>query len=540
VLTAASLGKSSRWPYIFTTLICLAVWAALLPVTYQANPWIYSWDSVAYIETANSIHAGRGLMQRSIDGINPAIWEPISWWPPGYPILIALVQAGGLSAQDAGLAVAIVAGGISVVVIAFMSLQLFSWPQAFLIALLTITAPTFLQISTQCMSDTSYFLFVTASVLCLVVWTLNYQSSYSWVFAAGVLAGAAWGTRYAALGLFAATGAFFLLHLYMMSRERVVKVIAAWTLGVAVFGLPLLIRNLTVFGTINPYHMRKSELSLWHNIGRTAKVVVEDITTSGALANLIGNWLGIFIVVAAIAALVTLAIWRPKAKEALDLLYRRRIEVLLVVYALIYSSIIIAARTKYRWGQEIDTRHMVQIYFAIWICGVAAATSIISRIGYRAIAGTIVSALLIVGAVLQFRMLHERVRYPADQSESVEAKIGDAAVKYLAGEVGPQQIVLSARAHLLRLYSNINARKLPHKSQIEFLPWISLEQINKMGREGFLWGITVEDVDGARNGDFGSWVKTLVEEPDSYEEFRQVRIPGPLPIFKFVGKKEGS
>jgi hypothetical protein len=35
-------------------------------------------------------------------------------------------------------------------------------------------------------------------------------------------------------------------------------------------------------------------------------------------------------------------------------------------------------------------------------------------------------------------------------------------------------------------------------------------------------------------------VKTLVEKPDSYEELRQVSIPGPLLIFKFVGKKEGS
>jgi hypothetical protein len=109
------LPNSGSSLVLLVTIVCLAVWGAFLPSMLTHNTWIYSSDSAAYIETALSINAGRGLVHRGILGLVPNIWEPIRFWPPGYPILIALAQLSDMSPTTAGLAVSLVSSGIFVI-----------------------------------------------------------------------------------------------------------------------------------------------------------------------------------------------------------------------------------------------------------------------------------------------------------------------------------------------------------------------------------------------------------------------------------------
>src|SRR5713101_3461444 len=106
------LTRRSTLPPLLVALVSLAVWIAFLPPTLAHNPWIYSWDSAAYIETAQSVLAGRGLVHRPIWGLSPDIWVPIAFWPPGYPILIALAQLIGLATPPPCLAVSLGSAGI--------------------------------------------------------------------------------------------------------------------------------------------------------------------------------------------------------------------------------------------------------------------------------------------------------------------------------------------------------------------------------------------------------------------------------------------
>src|SRR4051794_19278217 len=84
-----SCPRGRGWLIVSVAGFC--TWAALLPESY-ARSYIFTWDSAAYIECARSLHIGRGFQQRQIDGLETELWHPIAWWPPGYPIMIALVQ----------------------------------------------------------------------------------------------------------------------------------------------------------------------------------------------------------------------------------------------------------------------------------------------------------------------------------------------------------------------------------------------------------------------------------------------------------------
>lgn len=80
----------SRWHYAIAAVLGVAITAALLaailPVAYQyRDP-----DVASYIEAARNFLAGKGLsVSADLDKL-PSALEPLSLWPPGYPLLIAL------------------------------------------------------------------------------------------------------------------------------------------------------------------------------------------------------------------------------------------------------------------------------------------------------------------------------------------------------------------------------------------------------------------------------------------------------------------
>ena len=67
-------------------------------------------DSASYIEAARSLVQGNGLMRTApLARLDLAV-EPLSLWPPGYPLLIAAASIlSGLPAEDAALWIGYVA-----------------------------------------------------------------------------------------------------------------------------------------------------------------------------------------------------------------------------------------------------------------------------------------------------------------------------------------------------------------------------------------------------------------------------------------------
>ena len=518
-------------------LVALAAWALFLPHVQQAAPWIYSWDSAAYIEAANSLHAGRGCSQRVIDGLGHDIWEPMSWWPPGYSLLISFIMMFGVSAKTACLIVAGANGAISIVLLGLIAGRLLNWKIALPLTTAVAVSVAFQKVSIQCMSDTSYLMLVLASVAGIVFWTTSEKQSWRWLFAAGLFAGAAWVTRNTGLALVAATGVFFLIHLYWMPLRRVISIGLVWAAGAVICAVPLIVHNLIVFGQINAYYMPPSELSFFYNVRRAVYVIVRDMTTLDFLATGVSAHLVIVAVLLAAfgAALAWWQLRRPIRRAAFfgaipGFVERYRLPVLLLAYAAAYSAIVIIARSRYRWGEEIDPRHMFQVYWALWLCLAIGGLALI-----RQRAQTLVAGAAVAVALLQ---TYDTARYssrPADRIDTMERRVGPAACTYLNAHVGPDAIVLSTRAEILRIFCDVNARKIPPVAQYYKLDPITREDLRREGENGFLWGIVIEDVELAKRGGLGPEFQDMAEHPDDQPGLRWVERDSPAIILEYVG-----
>ena len=518
----------------------LAVWAGFLPLTQAAVPWIYSWDSAAYIEAAQSIRAGRGVLQRVFEGLGSNIWMPMSWWPPGYSMLVAGLHWLGLPAPTACIAVAGIKGAFAVVILAVIALRLFHWALALPLTLVVAASVAFQKVSVQCMSDTSFFVFVLASLACLIFWATGPKASMRLIFGAGVFAGAAWATRNAGLALFAATALFHLSLLTALPLRRVLKMGLAWAAGVAVCGLPLVAHNIAVFGKVNPYHMAPSELSLMHNLRRAVQVVVGDLTTSHWLAAAVSGRLVILAVAAGLVLAVAAGlVWRRgiTAAAAARLIEANRLQILLLAYAVAYAAIVVMARTKYRWGEEIDPRHMFQIYWPLWVCAALWGRALLARrswTGGRAVA--VLALAFAGGAALQARQLVHYTADPAPRRETMEARVGAQACAYIRERASPRMIVLSTRAEILRVACGANARKIPPIDQYYKLSPISRQQLYDVAERGLLWGVVIEDTDLARRGGLGPMFEDMIDHPENWEGFQRVHPAGPALILEWRGR----
>jgi hypothetical protein len=525
------------WAWSIVIIIGMMVWAVFLPKTFAHNAWIYSWDSAAYIETAESLLAGRGLMQRVIQGFEPEIWQPTNWWPPGYPILIAAVQLFGISGTTSCVVVAVVAGALSLLLVTIVYLRLFHWSLALPMTIAVGASVPFQKISSQCMSDTSYFAFAVASALCLIMWSTSLHASRLWIFGAGLFAGAAWVTRNVGLALFAATGLFFLAH-YWSRLDQLVKHIGSWLMGVSVCGLPLLIYNLVTFGRLTPYEMPASELTLLHNVRRAVSVVVNDMTG----AWLFGQWFRILVFAVALMIVLAVTYYGSKRSSFVSLckrlpytLARHQLQIFLLAYALFYSAVVIAARTRYRWGEEIDPRHMVQIYWALWICLAMWGIGLLATLNVSGMLVRVCPAAVFcfVAALQAFNQWHF-IAQSVVRLDTVEGGVGASACSYLKGAVTPQQIVLSTDAHILRIYCDVNARKIPPIAQYYVLDPLTRADIRRLGDSGFLWGLVVENTESALEGKYDALVKEIIKHPERFPELRRVPLDSPAVVLKYV------
>lgn len=530
---AETKSRSAIWfvPFMF---LCLSIWAIFIPPTLP-RAYIYTWDSAAYVETARSLHAGRGLQQRVIHGVGQEYWEPIAWWPPGYPILIALVQMTGLSAESAGVAIAIVSAAISVMILAFICLKLMHWTLAIPVTLTTIIMPVFLHISVACMSDATYFALLTASMACLVCWSIRPNPSWILLSAAGFFAGASWTVRNVGLALFVATAIFLAAHLFWMRSREVVKLGAAWLGGVAICSVPLIIRNLITFGGVNSYQMPPSNLSLWTNIRRAGEIVVHDLTQSSLITEFFISKYGL--IATMLTIVIALSIWgRKNLPEIRSLIERNKLATLMLSYVVVHISVVIAARTTYRWGELITSRHCVPFYWIMWLGLATYGTALLCRLGLNDRSARIaIMAVIIIAGSLQLKSKLEFLGEPPGRAVSIESELGRKAASFLAGDIGKDQIVLSTRADLLRLHCDVNARKLPLMTQYDYVEPITLEEIRALGDSGFLWGLVIEDVKEARKGAFDHSIKAIVERPEDYPEFERIQIDSPALILKYVG-----
>ena len=136
-----------------------AIGAAHLLVRSSVHGLLFTWDSMAYLSTAENFAAGNGLREYSY-----RFFE--AWWPPFYPILLAFINLFGVSVLEASRFVNIVVFGLIILLTGhWLSRYIKSSSLVIGAAVLIMASHIITQIASYALTDT---LFVLLTLLALL------------------------------------------------------------------------------------------------------------------------------------------------------------------------------------------------------------------------------------------------------------------------------------------------------------------------------------------------------------------------------------
>lgn len=528
--------------------ILIAVWGAEQAVHFHQLGPTYTPDGAAYVECARSIIQGRGFQYRVYAGADDIFWEPATLWPPGFPIMIAGLALAGIPVQHAGIVIQILSSIIALAAILFIGLDLLPRSVALIASFGVALMPGYLQSAGSCLSDTPYLAVTALAVLCLIKGIRRLPEANNTMLLvglAGLLSGFAWCTRYAAVSLTASTLVFLLLHMAWLPKRAVARLVGSWCAGFLIGAGPLTWRNLVVFGTVVPYGMPPSTITLGENARTAIAVLARDMTTWTAAADkircvppdLVLTSLAVLLVAAGISAFAVCSSARGR-RALTDVLNRHSIWVFLLGYLCATVTLVVLARTKYQWGEFIDSRYFVPVYWIIWFILAAVGLTLTRLVR---IAGPRrhlpVLALLLILVSSQWRdhrvFINKEVLLPQRMWNDTEL------FKFVRSSVGSKQIVFATNAPLLRIFSDVNARIIYSvETSKSFGPPPGLDNetdFRSAAESGLLWGFVIDDREAARKGRYGEWVQALALNPHSADWLEPVALDSRALILRAVG-----
>jgi uncharacterized membrane protein YphA (DoxX/SURF4 family) len=519
--------------------LCLAIFAVSAFAAYEHNAWVFSWDSAAYIEAANSAVAGHGFLQRTISGLDLANWTPMRNWPLGYPSLIAALQSIGVSSTVAAFGIAVVSSGVFVALLFGICQRFFSWPLAVATTLTVISMPAFLDASTSALSDSLYLACATASLYCLMRWSASPERRGAWVAGAGALVGAAWSIRNAGLAVLAASAAFLACHVLWLQARPLAKQMTLWCAAAVAAAAPMAIRNWRTFGTFSPFVEAPSHIGLWGIIRVNLLRLAEDLATSSEVADLIVRKEVLLAIVLVATGMIFVRLRSSSVRSAFEGVRHHRFALLLGIYVVAQLGLLIAARWKLAITDppgQLPSRHFVQIHWCIWILVAWVAQQAIGsrRASPPWLLRSAPTAFLLLIAGLQMRSEWRHVS-AMPHRVSLQEMVGVELADSLRLGMRKDQIVLATRADLLRIYPDVNARKIAPASECWRRPCHSRADLQLSGRRGQLWGVVLQDTAGVRKGTYGTFLRDLLEREGDFPEFRRIISTPTAVAFRYVG-----
>lgn len=348
----------------------------------------YSYDSASYISAARNLLEGKGLLAPTLaDGDEDL--QVIYLWPPGFPLLIYLFSFALGTPYEAALFISRLSLAL-VPVAAFWLVRPYCTPvRALLLSLLFWTPLGLMPHAYYTGSDACFFLLALVSTGAFLRGID--RNDVRLLAAAGAMGGASLVIRNAGLALLAAQAAILIIasldenfDLKLMFRRA-----ASWGLAVAIPVTGLLIWNKVQFGTLSPYEMPPSNLGLMENIGAAMSAYAYDSFPSSA-----SRWLAARYVLlsAPLFALLVLLLLL-----GVCIRYRQnkpfgRFALLGLIYAVLGTAMVVAARTRYQWGEFISVRHIAQ-YDSFLIAGALIWLGLFWPVRWR---GAVIAAIVLV------------------------------------------------------------------------------------------------------------------------------------------------
>ena len=339
-----------------STVYAIALLAGLCAaaISFFAPFFPYGSDSANYIEQARSVMT-RGVFEvpRFRIGETDAAYVPDKLFPPGYPLIIVI---GSLILQ---LPAEVIAPFLSLAALALLPLVIvFSFHRvlglvpALWIGILVALSPAAVRHGYIAFSDTLSLVLVIYAVNRLVL-AGDKHANWFWL---GLLTGFSYLIRNANLALLLSI-CIYLLWCFIVepeNRKEYLKNGLIWLGANALIIVPWLIRNLLVFGKLQPYKMGPSTVSLGENSHDFLQALLDNLLAFSSLDKLLaGKLWGIVLLLVLVAVLVhqLITTWRRWQKTEQKTFF------IALVYAALGAAITIAARTKYEWGQHIVPRY---------------------------------------------------------------------------------------------------------------------------------------------------------------------------------------
>jgi len=346
--------RLSGFPWIILTAISMLV---AIHLHYRSPDFPYSPDSAFYIEQARNL-VNSGLTSTTPYGLSPSDTDQVETglFPIGFAIAIAAISTTGIDAKD----VAIGISHWSTILLPWLLYLCFrnalGARDALIVAGLSVISPSVLLNSSTGLTD----MFALVLAVAAIGLTLNSRSTLG-LIGAGLLAGMAYALRNAHLALLI-TLAIYFCYLWLVNnttnRRVIYKNAASIFLGVAIIVFPVLTRNIYLFGSLNPYQMPPSTIDFVENLRTYLQVLIKDVTACSTCGNYIAwsvpGLLALVLVTSCLFWLFIKYVWRNLATA------RQNTIAISTTYVLIGSCIVIAARTRYQWGEVINIRHTLQ------------------------------------------------------------------------------------------------------------------------------------------------------------------------------------
>ncbi len=387
------------------TFYALALFTGLCAATisFFAPFFPYGEDSASYLDQARNVMV-RGVFEKTPFGTWAAdvVYVPDRTFPPGYPILIVISsflfqQPVEIIAPFLSLAALI----LLPTVIVFSFYRVLGLLPALCIGTLVALTPTAVRHGYIAFSDTLSLVLVIYSVNRLLV-AGNRHANWFWV---GLLTGFSYLLRNANLGLLLSISLYLLWYIIVESENRKEKINnwLVWLGGNALVLAPWLVRNFLMFGELQPYWMKPSTVSLEDNIHDYLKAQLDTLLAFSDLDKLLsGKLWGIVLLLVIVAVFVHQVIMTWQRWQKIE----QQTFFIALVYAVIGAAIVIAARTKYQWGEYIHARYALPYSCFIFVAAVIVLKNSTLKINIRNW-GLGLSAILLITRLYELPKFYE-------------------------------------------------------------------------------------------------------------------------------------
>jgi hypothetical protein len=246
------------------------------------------------------------------------------------------------------------------------------------------------------LADIPFLLISVVSLGCAVRALIQGGRDTAWAMASGLLAGIAYATRNAGLANIVALVSAFALSVpfKLLSIRDALRIISIWLAGLAIIVVPLISRNVELFGAVQPYSSGLSEYGYVDSARIYMWSLLLDIFGSRTIAQLAWDFKGLLLV--GVPACVLL-VWGVLEAYRQGDNARRGCVLFLTLYCATGSAMVVMGRARFDWVETNLVRHATQYSWVVVALVLAAIQA--ARVGSlpRKILFSIAMLLLVVG-----------------------------------------------------------------------------------------------------------------------------------------------